>query len=168
MAKAKKKKSSRKTAGKPTRKPAPRRKSAAKTRRTAKSVAVSERARLAANKRLVLTMYEKLIGQKDFAAARRYLGDHYIQHSPYAADGHDGVAAFVAAFKREFPNHRYDVKKVIAEGDYVVLHLHGQNGPNPNGESVVDFFRVANGKVVEHWDVIQALPETASNNNGVF
>jgi predicted SnoaL-like aldol condensation-catalyzing enzyme len=168
MAKAKKKKGSRKKSTrrvpakatrKTTRKPAPRR---------AAPRAVSERARLAANKRLVLTMYEKLIGQKDFAAARRYLGDRYIQHSPYATDGHEGIAAFVATFKRDFPNHRYDVKKVIAEGNYVVLHLHGQNGLHPHGESVVDFFRVEKGRVVEHWDVIQAIPETASNNNGIF
>jgi predicted SnoaL-like aldol condensation-catalyzing enzyme len=60
------------------------------------------------------------------------------------------------------------VKKVIAEGDYVVLHLHGQNGLNPNGESVVDFFRIENGKVVEHWDVIQAIPDRAENANTMF
>jgi predicted SnoaL-like aldol condensation-catalyzing enzyme len=156
-----------KTVRKATRKVARRAKSkpGKTSRRKAKP---SEAARLAANKRLVLTMYEKLIGQKNFAAARPYLGDVYKQHSPYATDGHDGVAAFVAMFKRDFPNHRYDVKKVIAEGDYVVLHLHGQHGPNPNGESVVDMFRIENGKVVEHWDVIQAIPDKVENSNTMF
>ncbi len=137
----------------------------AKARSTA---AASEKARLAANKKLVLTMYQFLIGEKDFDKARPYLGDTYRQHAPYARDGHDGVRDWVKGFKEAFPNHRFEVKKVIAEGDFVVLHLHGMNGPNPHGESVVDFFRVENGKVVEHWDVIQAIPDTADNANSMF
>ena len=60
------------------------------------------------------------------------------------------------------------MKRVIAEGDYVMLHLHGMGGPNPHGESVVDIFRVENGKVVEHWDIIQAIPESADNANSMF
>ena len=71
-------------------------------------------------------------------------------------------------FKEGFPQHRYEVKKVIAEGDLVVLHLHGMNGPNPHGESVVDIFRIEDGKVVEHWDVIQPIPESADNANTMF
>ena len=128
----------------------------------------AEQARLARNKQLVLTMYQKLIGEKDFDAARPYLGDTYRQHAPYAADGHEGVAAWVRSFKQAFPDHRYEVKKVVAEGDLVVLHLHGMNGPNPYGESVIDIFRIENGKVVEHWDVIQPIPETADNANSMF
>ncbi|HTY49756.1 MAG TPA: ester cyclase [Steroidobacteraceae bacterium] len=128
----------------------------------------AERARLERNKQLVLTLYAKLIGEKDFEAARPYLGDTYRQHAPYAADGHEGVAAWVRGFKQAFPDHRYEVKKVVAEGDLVVLHLHGMNGPNPFGESVIDIFRIEDGKVVEHWDVIQPIPESADNANTMF
>ncbi len=120
------------------------------------------------NKKLVLEFYHKLIGEKDFAAARPYMGSRYRQHAPYAADGHEGVAEWVRKFKESFPQHHYEVKKVIAEGDFVVLHLHGKSGLHPFGESVVDIFRIEDGKVVEHWDVIQPIPETADNANSMF
>jgi predicted SnoaL-like aldol condensation-catalyzing enzyme len=133
-----------------------------------RSTTATREARISANKRLVLAFYEQIIGRKDFEAGRRYLGDTYKQHSPYATDGHEGLAAFVQFFRENFPNHRYEVKKVIAEGDIVVLHLHGIGGMHPFGEQVVDFFRAKDGKVVEHWDVIQAIPEKSENPNGVF
>ena len=101
-------------------------------------------------------------------AGRKYMGETYRQHSAYAKEGFEGLSAFVKYFRENFPNHRYEVKKVIAEGDLVVLHLHGMGGMNPHGEQVVDIFRVKNGKVVEHWDVIQAIPETSENPNGTF
>jgi predicted SnoaL-like aldol condensation-catalyzing enzyme len=142
-------------------------KSPAKRSTRAKALTASA-ARLAANKRLVLAFYAQVIGRKDFDAGRKYMAATYKQHSPYATDGHAGLAAFVKFFKENFPNHHYEVKKVIAEGDMVVLHLHGMGGMNPWGEQVVDFFRVKDGKVVEHWDVIQAIPEKSENPNGVF
>ncbi len=124
---------------------------------------------LAANKRLVLAFYEQIIGRKDFEAGRKYMGATYRQHSPYATDGHEGLRPAREVLPGEnFPNHRYEVKNVIAEGDMVVLHLHGMGGMNPHGEQVVDFFRVKDGKVVEHWDVIQPIPEKSENANGVF
>ncbi len=138
-----------------------------RSRKTAKrkhSVA----ALLARNKKLVLDFYHKLIGEKDYEGARVYMGAEYRQHAPYATDGHAGIAEWVRTFKQAFPRHRYDVKKVVAEGDLVVLHLHGMNGPNPHGESVVDIFRIKDGKVVEHWDVIQPIPERADNANTMF
>ncbi|HTV80920.1 MAG TPA: ester cyclase [Steroidobacteraceae bacterium] len=135
-----------------------------KTRAVAGAVAD----RLALNKKLVLEFYQKLIGEKDFEAARPYMGSLYRQHAPYAADGHEGVAEWVRKFKEAFPQHHYEVKKVIAEGDFVVLHLHGKSGLHPFGESVVDIFRIEDGKVVEHWDVIQPIPETADNANSMF
>ena len=128
----------------------------------------SDNPREAANKKLVLAFYEQIIGRKDFDAARRYMGATYRQHAPYAADGPEGLRAWLAGFNAAFPNHRYEVKRVIAEGPYVMLHLHGMGGPNPHGESVVDIFRVENGKVVEHWDIIQAIPDSADNANSMF
>lgn len=134
----------------------------------ARRKAPSPQAKLAANKKLVLAFYEQIIGRKDFDAGRKYMGETYRQHAPYAADGHEGLRAFVTWFKENFPEHRYEVKRVLAEGDFVVLHLHGMGGPNPHGESVIDIFRVENGRVVEHWDNIQAIPATAVNSNSMF
>jgi predicted SnoaL-like aldol condensation-catalyzing enzyme len=173
MATRKKKKSAPKTARKPAKKvakkkaakrPAPKR---AAPKRPLDTLA-AEKARLAANKKLVLAFYQKMIGDKDPEAARPYMAEKYVQHSAYARDGFEGVAEFARMFKQNFPNHRYEVKKVIAEGDFVVLHLHGINGMGPHGEQVVDMFRVKNGKVCEHWDVIQEIPGDAQNPNGSF
>lgn len=180
-ARKKKKKSSaprpvRKVAKKAARKAAKKRAGKPAARRVAKPVAravgvdtlKAEQARLERNKKLVIAFYQKMIGEKDPEAARRFMGETYRQHSAYARDGFEGVAEFARTFKENFPNHHYEIKKVIAEGDFVVLHLHGQSGMFPNGEQVVDMFRVVDGKVVEHWDVIQEIPATASNPNGTF
>jgi predicted SnoaL-like aldol condensation-catalyzing enzyme len=142
--------------------------SARRTLRKASSKEQSVADQLARNKQLVLAFYHKIIGEKDYEGARQYMGTQYRQHAPYATDGHTGIAEWVRKFKESFPQHRYEVKKVIAEGDLVVLHLHGMNGPNPLGESVIDIFRIENGKVVEHWDVIQPIPESADNANSMF
>lgn len=139
---------------------------AAKRRTAAKKL--SEKARLARNKRLVLKFYDLAINQKDFAAASKYMAPRYIQHNPAAADGHEGLAAYIDWFKRDFPNLKAEVKRVIAEGDFVVLHVHGTNGPDPHGTAVIDVFRVEDGKVAEHWDVIQAIPAEIANPNGMF
>ncbi|HEY6453843.1 MAG TPA: ester cyclase [Steroidobacteraceae bacterium] len=143
----------------------------ASARRTLRKVRAKEpaiMADLARNKALVLAFYKKLIGEKDYEAARRYMGNEYRQHAPYAADGHAGVAEWVRKFKEAFPQHHYEVKKIIAEGDLVMLHLHGKSGLHPYGESVIDIFRIENGKVVEHWDIIQPIPESADNANSMF
>jgi predicted SnoaL-like aldol condensation-catalyzing enzyme len=143
----------------------------ATARRTFRKATTTEHSvakQLAHNKRLVLDFYQKLIGEKDFEAARPYMGDEYRQHAPYATDGHAGVAEWVRGFKESFPQHHYEVKRVIAEGDLVVLHLHGKSGLHPFGESVIDIFRIKDGKVVEHWDVIQPIPESADNANTMF
>ena len=176
---AAKKKAAKKVARKPVKKPAkksaqrashrPARKAASRAvHRRPMDTLAAERARLEANKKLVLAFYQKMIGDKDPDAARQFMGEHYVQHSAYARDGFEGVAEFARSFKRDFPNHRYEVKKVIAESDFVVLHLHGINGMSPHGEQVVDMFRVKDGKVCEHWDVIQPIPGDSSNPNGTF
>lgn len=147
---------------------APARRAVARKAPARKSRGASTAAKLAANKKLVLAFYEQIIGRKDLDGALKYMGTTYRQHAPYAADGHEGLRAWLAGFKQAFPNHRYEVKRVLAEGDFVMLHLHGMGGPNPHGESVVDIFRVENGRVVEHWDIIQAIPEKADNANSMF
>jgi predicted SnoaL-like aldol condensation-catalyzing enzyme len=123
---------------------------------------------LEANKKLVIAFYDASINKKDFAAASRYLGSQYKQHNPTAPDGPEGLKAFIEFLKARFPNQHGEIKQVIAEGDLVVLHVRSTRGDNTPGRAIVDIFRVEHGKVVEHWDVIQDIPEKAANSNGMF
>lgn len=172
MAKKKAKRGSAKAAKKVTRaKAAVKAKSAKPAKKTVRAAAKpvsSEKARLERNKKLVLAFYEHAINEKDFDAARKYMTDDYRQHNPTAADGPEGLRVWLEEFKRMFPNLRASVKKCIAEGDLVVLHVLGENGPCPSGTAVVDIFRVVNGKVAEHWDVIQDIPADVKNANSMF
>ena len=123
---------------------------------------------LEANKRIATEFYDAAINRKDFAAASQYLGDQYRQHNPTAADGAEGLRGFIDFLKARYPNQRGEIKRVIAEGDLVVLHVHSTRGDATPGRAIVDIFRIANGKVVEHWDVIQDVPPEAANRNGMF
>jgi predicted SnoaL-like aldol condensation-catalyzing enzyme len=121
-----------------------------------------------ANKKVVLDLYEKGINQKDFEAAARNFGPRYVQHNPRAADGPEGFKAFIGFLKSKFPNYHSEIKRVFADGDYVILHVHNVPEPGQRGAAIVDIFRLENGKVVEHWDVRQDIPETSANNNTMF
>ena len=124
--------------------------------------------RLEANKKLVVAFYDAAINRKDYAAASAMLGPQYKQHNPTAADGAEGLKGFIEFLKTRFPNQKGEIKQVIAEGDKLVLHVHSTRGDGTPGRAIGDIFRVADGKVVEHWDVIQDIPEKASNTNGMF
>jgi Uncharacterized protein conserved in bacteria len=121
-----------------------------------------------ANKKTVVDFYEKAINQKDFDAASRYLGSRYIQHNPVAPDGAEGLKGFIGFLKSKFPDSKSEIKRVFAEGDYVILHVHAVREPGTRGRAIVDIFRLENGKIVEHWDVAQDIPEKAANSNGMF
>ncbi len=123
---------------------------------------------LEANKKVVVAFYDAAINRKDYAAAASYLGAQYKQHNPTAADGAEGLKGFIDFLKARFPNQKGEIKSVIAEGDKVVLHVHSTRGDGTPGRAIIDIFRVENGKVVEHWDVIQDIPEKAANANGMF
>ena len=121
-----------------------------------------------ANKKVVLDFYEKAINQKDFEAASKHFGNRYVQHNPVAADGPEGLKAFLGFLKEKFPQSRSEIKRVFADGDYVILHVHAVREPGTRGSAIVDIFKLEGGKIVEHWDVIQPIPEKAANNNGMF
>lgn len=120
------------------------------------------------NKKAVLEFYEKGLNQKDFDAASKYFGPKYIQHNPGAPDGIEGFKAFIALRKEKFPDTRSEIKRAFAEGDFVILHIHAVRAPGERGSAIVDIFRLENGKIVEHWDVVQPIPEKAANSNGMF
>ncbi|GAA2545609.1 nuclear transport factor 2 family protein [Winogradskya consettensis] len=120
------------------------------------------------NKEIVLAFYEAGLNNKDFTAASELLGTTYTQHNPRIADGVDGFRDFVAGLAEDFPDLRADVKHLFADGDYVVAHVHGIRVPGQRGTAIVEFFRLDNGKIVEHWDVMQPVPETSLNPHGMF
>ena len=121
-----------------------------------------------ANKKIVVDFYDKAINQKDFEAASKYMGSRYTQHNPNAADGPEGLKAFLQFLKEKFPASRSEIKRVFADGDYVIVHVHAVREPGTRGNAIVDIFKLENGKVVEHWDVVQPIPEKAANTNGMF
>ena len=123
---------------------------------------------LEANKKSVVAFYEKAINQKDFDAASKHLGSRYIQHNPVAADGPEGLKGFIGFLRDKFPSSKSEIKRVFAEGDYVILHVHAVREPGTRGRAIIDIFRLENGKIVEHWDVAQDVPEKAANANGMF
>ena len=120
------------------------------------------------NKKTVVEFYEKALNEKDFEAASKYFGPRYIQHNPGAPDGIEGFKALIAQLKEKFANAKSEIKRAFAEGDYVILHVHGVREPGERGVAIVDIFRLENGKIVEHWDVVQPIPEKTANNNGMF
>jgi predicted SnoaL-like aldol condensation-catalyzing enzyme len=120
------------------------------------------------NKRIVAAFYDAALNQKDFDKASQYLGSRYTQHNPVAADGPEGLKAFIAFLKDKFPSNRSEIKRIFADGDYVIVHVHAVREPGTRGNAIIDIFKLENGKVVEHWDVIQPIPEKAANNNGMF
>ena len=121
-----------------------------------------------ANKKVVVEFYEKGLNQKDFEAAAKYFGPRYTQHNPNAPDGPEGFKSFLQFLKEKFPNSRSEIKRVFADGDYVILHVHAVREPGTRGNAIIDIFKLENGKVVEHWDVVQPIPEKAANSNGMF
>jgi len=123
---------------------------------------------LEGNKKKVVEFYEHAINRKDFDAASKYLGSRYIQHNPVAPDGAEGLKGFIGFLKSKFPDSKSEIKRVFAEGDYVILHVHAVREPGTRGRAIVDIFRLENGKIVEHWDVAQDIPEKAANSNGMF
>ena len=122
----------------------------------------------AANKAAVLAFYEKGLNQKDAEGALRYVGERYVQHNPNAADGPDGFRQFIAFLRDKYPASHSEIKRVFTDGDYVILHVHAVREPGTRGNAIIDIFRLESGKIVEHWDAVQPIPEKAANGNGMF
>jgi len=120
------------------------------------------------NKEVVIAFYNAAINDKDFEAASAYLGDKYIQHNPLAADGPEGLRTFLEFARENMSEFKVEFKRVLADGDYVMVHAHAKANAGDRGSAVMDIFRLENGKVVEHWDVMQAIPEKAMNDNTMF
>ncbi|MFJ6794001.1 ester cyclase [Streptomyces sp. NPDC091268] len=126
------------------------------------------------NKQVVVDYYQTAFGGNPQKAIADHFGPVYVQHNPDAQDGPEAFTGFVTWLRGEYPDLRLDIKRLIAEGDMVVTHSHldlepdKPDNPDNPGRALADFFRLENGKVVEHWDVIQDVPTRAANDNGMF
>lgn len=121
------------------------------------------------NKELVKKAYQALFGDHDLGALDLYWSDTYIQHNPYMADGRQGVRDFMSKMGYlNGPKQKIEFLRVIAENDLVMLHTRTPAYGNTPEMVFVDIFRVENGKIAEHWDVIQPVPADKSNPRTIY
>lgn len=124
---------------------------------------------LETNKRIVREYYELAFNErKPEEAVAKYMGSYYRQHNPQAGDGAEPFIGFVKYYTQTYPELRMEIKRMIAEGDLVVVHNQHIRYAGDRGVAVMDLFRLEDGKIVEHWDVIQDIPESAANDNTMF
>ncbi|MEE3622733.1 ester cyclase [Nitrospirillum sp. BR 11752] len=119
-----------------------------------------------ANRQTVLDFYDAFFNKHDLSAADRYVAQDCRQHTPGVADGRRALQDAYAEIFQRHPDSKAEVVRSIAQGDLVVLHVHRIPAPGDRGEAVVEIFRVADDRVVEHWSVSQPVP--ASSPDGMF
>ncbi|MBJ2114428.1 ester cyclase [Serratia ureilytica] len=135
----------------------------AATSAPARNIAVEE-----ANRKLVLEFYDRFFNRHETISAAKVIANNYRQHNPGVPDGKAPFVTFFTDYFRDNPQSRVRIVRSAAHGDLVWLQIHSTNGSKDRGQAVIDIFRVDKGKIVEHWDVIQDVPEKSSNNNTMF
>ena len=121
-----------------------------------------------ANLDLVLEMFAQVLNPMDSSAVERFIDVDYIQHSQLAEPGREALKRFLDTIREQTPQAVHDVKRAFVDGDHVTVHYHVRRWPGDLGWAVIDIFRVENGKIAEHWDVLQDVVEGGPNPNSPF
>jgi predicted SnoaL-like aldol condensation-catalyzing enzyme len=120
------------------------------------------------NKDLVKKLLDTAFNKKDVNAAAEMLTERYIQHNPNVPTGKAGFLQAIPGFYKMFPDLKWELKRIFGEGDFVIVHSHYTFTKEGRGSAIVDIFRIKDGKVDEHWDVMQEIPEKMAHDNGMF
>lgn len=119
-------------------------------------------------KEAVRRFYSEVMIKGDRTVAEELLLENYKQHNPQAADGREGLLSHVADLQTEYPNRKIEFIHLFEDGNYVITHIHFSLIPGVQEVMGMDIFRFEDGKIAEHWDVIQAIPEQSANSNGMY
>lgn len=121
------------------------------------------------NRAVVEDFFDLFYRQKKVREAfEKHVVPEYIQHNPIAPDGRDNAINALEPFMKAMPTLSYDIKRIIVDGNLAAVHAHMKMNPQDRGNAVIDIVRLENGKIVEHWDVIQAVPEKSANPHPMF
>lgn len=112
---------------------------------------------------LVLAMFEAVLRPLDASRVDEFISPDYIQHSQLAPPGREALKEFLRTIKPQSPNALQEIKRSFVDGDHVILHYHVRRRPDDPGFAVVDIFRIENGMIVEHWDVLQDIAPDGPN-----
>ena len=121
-----------------------------------------------ANLKLVLDMFAEVLNPMDSSAVDRFISPDYVQHSQLAPPGRGALKSFLDMIRGQTPEAVHDVKRAFVDGDHVVVHYHVRRWPDDRGWAVIDIFRVEDGMIAEHWDVLQNVNENGPNPNSPF
>ena len=121
-----------------------------------------------ANLKLVVNFYEQFFNKHEVARAAEVVSENYKQHNPEVPDGKKPFVDYFCQFFKETPQSKARIVRTATAGDLVWLQVHSTNSPSDRGQAVLDIFRVKNGKIVEHWDIIQDVPAQSANGNTMF
>lgn len=120
------------------------------------------------NRENAIAFYQTAYLGQPREAVERYVGDEYIQHNPVVADGKEAFIKYFDKMASEYPGKTIEFVRSVSEGNLVALHTH-QTWPGGDEYVTMDFFQFdENGKIVEHWDSIQQVPETSENGNSMY
>ncbi|MUL47079.1 hypothetical protein FZI85_03905 [Mycobacterium sp. CBMA293] len=120
------------------------------------------------NRQLVLAFYEGVFNKHDVERSSAALAEDYKQHNPHVPDGKSPFVRYFEGYFITHPTAHVDIARSATDGELVYLHVHSRQGPDDRGDAVVDIFRVHQGKIVEHWDVIEPVPQQSANANTMF
>ena len=124
---------------------------------------------LEGNKRTVHMFYDLAFNKhRPAEAIKLYVGEKYIQHNPFAGDGKQPFISFFTDFYSKNSSAFVEIKRTIAQDDLVVVHALSKRDKQDRGHAVIDIFRLEENKIIEHWDVVQTIPESSANDNSMF